>query len=340
MIAARRVKLLPSATVFLAVALGLTISAARAEEADEASITWSEPARLAVRSLLLDVTSIGSTLVAVGDRGNVLLSIDGGRTWEQVQVPTRAMLTAVRAVGDKNLWAVGHDATIIHSGDGGRTWKRQFYAPEDEAPLLDVWFESQDHGLAVGAYGLALETRDGGASWDRRTIDEDEPHLNAIAETPDGTLFIAAEIGLVFRSRDRGASWDRIETGYGGSLFGVLPLRAGPVLVFGLRGHVFRSDDGGESWQAVETGSTAALLGGLQRADDSIVLVGLSGSVLVSRDGGGRFRAQNRADRNAIATVAEVGPGSLILFGEAGVCPVGDSLTADCFATAKAGGDA
>src|SRR5690349_8937389 len=50
----------------------------------------SEPARLAAKSLLLDVARAGSRLVAVGDRGHVLLSDDEGGTWRQVIVPTRA----------------------------------------------------------------------------------------------------------------------------------------------------------------------------------------------------------------------------------------------------------
>ena len=178
---------------------------------------------------------------------------------------------------------------------------------------------------------MALETRDGGASWERRTIDKEEPHLNAIAEGPDGVLYIAGEFGLVFRSPDLGRTWTRLETEYGGSYFGVLVMSSGDVLVFGLQGHVYRSQDAGETWAAVETGTTASLMGGVQRADGSVLLVGLSGTLLVEAgEGGAGFVPVNRADRNGIAAVSELEPNRLLLIGKAGVCGIGTSLTGEC----------
>jgi photosystem II stability/assembly factor-like uncharacterized protein len=226
------------------------------------------------------------------------------------------MLTAVAAVRE-NLWSVGHDAVIIHSPDGGETWTRQHVADGDP-PLLDVWFGDARRGLAVGAYGLALATTDGGRRWRKVTIDPEEGHLNAIAAARDGTLWIAAENGAVFRSGDRGATWQRVPTPYVGSLFGALALRDGAVLVFGLRGHVFRSDGGEGGWMHVETGTDATLLGGTQLPDGRVLLVGLSGSVLVSHDDGRRFAARHRPDRLGLSAVLPVRDGELLLLGENG----------------------
>ncbi|HDH16009.1 MAG TPA: hypothetical protein ENG90_05985, partial [Gammaproteobacteria bacterium] len=52
----------------------------------------SEPARLASRTLLLDITLAGTRIVAVGERGIVLTSDDSGKTWQQKLVPTRSQL--------------------------------------------------------------------------------------------------------------------------------------------------------------------------------------------------------------------------------------------------------
>ena len=49
-------------------------------------IEWSEPARLAVRSMLLDAAVDGNRLIAVGERGHVLLSEDGGASWTVLPV--------------------------------------------------------------------------------------------------------------------------------------------------------------------------------------------------------------------------------------------------------------
>jgi photosystem II stability/assembly factor-like uncharacterized protein len=164
--------------------------------AQEDAVEYADPAPLASRSLLLDVASQGEQIIVVGDRGHILVSDDGGEGWTQVRVPTRSMLTAVTMPDPKNAWAVGHDAVILHSGDGGKNWERQYYDPEAESPLFDIWFENSSHGLAVGAYGLVLQTRDGGKNWERLYPDEEESHWNAIAQGADGTLYVAAEFGV------------------------------------------------------------------------------------------------------------------------------------------------
>jgi photosystem II stability/assembly factor-like uncharacterized protein len=81
-------------------------------------------ARLAKRSLLLDVHGRGERALAVGERGHVLLSTDGGKNWQQVAAPTRRTLTGVFLVDDQTAWAVGHQSVILKSGDGGETWAK------------------------------------------------------------------------------------------------------------------------------------------------------------------------------------------------------------------------
>lgn len=281
------------------------------------SVLWSEPAPLAERSLLLDATLAGSRVVAVGERGHVLLS--EGQGWRQVKVPTRSMLTSVAAPGSgSQVWVVGHDAVILHSADGGENWARQYFAPDEQSPLFVVWFENQRHGLAVGAYGLALETSDGGETWRRREIDPEERHLYAITQDARGTLFIAGESGALFGSDDLGKTWRALESPYAGSFFGALATADGGLLIFGLRGNLYRSSDRGQSWARVETGTTASLMSGLQNAAGRVVLVGLGGTILVSDDDGQSFATTNRADRRALTDVIQVPGGALLLLGEGG----------------------
>ena len=87
---------------------------------------------LAEHSLLLDLARSGERLVAVGERGHVLMSSDG-KTWTQsANVPVRSALTAVSAVG-ADVWAVGHDGIILHSGNAGETWEIQRRDPRGAA---------------------------------------------------------------------------------------------------------------------------------------------------------------------------------------------------------------
>jgi photosystem II stability/assembly factor-like uncharacterized protein len=284
----------------------------------------ASPSHLASKTLLLGADAANGRIVAVGMRGHVLLSDDGGESWRQARsVPTRATLTDLHFVDAKQGWAVGHDAVILHTTDGGESWQRQHFAPEEEAPLLAVWFENAQHGIAVGAFAMVIETHDGGATWERRTLLEDDPemdfHLNGVFGTPGDAIFVAAEFGSVFRSRDDGRAWERLEPGYEGSFWNGLVLDDGSLLIFGMRGHIFRSGDGGDSWEEIESGVEQSLQSGIQLEDGRIVLVGLGGIILSSRDGGRSFTSTAQPDRTGIASVAQGSGGQVLLFGERGV---------------------
>ncbi|MGH8471647.1 MAG: WD40/YVTN/BNR-like repeat-containing protein [Gammaproteobacteria bacterium] len=226
---------------------------------------------------------------------------------------------------------------------------------EGERALFDVWFANEGHGLAVGAYGLLLESTDGGEHWMRRTLaiyqagtdgeadgkgvaagrggdpsafdlPATDLHLNHIAATDSGRLYLAAERGTVFSSDDRGRSWRALPSPYAGSFSGVLPLDDNAALVFGLRGHLYRWDRAG--WTAIPTGTDETLTAGVRLSDGTLVLAGLGGVVLLSRDGGQSFTPQLEPDRAGFAAIAGSGPRALFLVGERGIRRLVPILTA------------
>jgi photosystem II stability/assembly factor-like uncharacterized protein len=295
----------------------------------------AELAPLASSSLLLDLATAGSRLVAVGERGHVLLSDDQGATWRQAKsVPTRAMLTAVFFADGEYGWAVGHDETILNTVDGGETWTRSHFAPEAGQPLLDLWFANRVSGIAVGAYGAYLTTNDGGRSWSATKfappppaggampVDEfDLPpdyHLNRIVGVGN-RLYIAAEAGQLYRSDDRGAHWRALPSPYEGSLFGLVPIRGEGLLAFGLRGHLFRSADAGETWHTLESHTTAMLTDGVAINDLRVVIAGLAGVMLVSGDAGETFRLTQQEDRKGLSALLPGPAGTVVVAGEGGV---------------------
>lgn len=281
---------------------------------------WAIPARLAPQSLLLDVAVRDGVMVAVGERGHVLVSRDRGARWTQAAVPTRALLTAVHMHDASTGWAVGHDEVILRTRDGGLTWERVHLDPEKERPHLDVWFADARRGVAIGAYGGMLVTRDGGDTWTARTAREgDDAHLNHLAASADGTLYMAAEAGHLYRSDDGGETWVGLPSPYQGSFFGVLPLSDGSVLVYGLRGHVFRTVDRGQTWQQLPTDTEATLMAGLELGPGRFVLAGTAGAILWSTDDGRALRLQELPDRKAIVALALAEDHRLLTFGEGGV---------------------
>lgn len=288
-----------------------------------AGFAWAQQpavmAPLAAESLLLDGTVTGGRMVTVGERGHILLSDDGGRNWTQAPAPTRSMLTAVAFADEEVGCAVGHDEAIVCTRDGGTSWELVHWAPEQEAPLLAVLFLDRDRVFATGAYGRFLQSFDGGVSWQERWIADDDMHLNHMASSQTGRLYLAAEGGVIYRSDDEGETWEELPSPYEGSFFGTLPLSGDAVLAFGLRGNLFRSEDAGGSWTAVET-ETRSLLGhGMVLADGTVVVAGLAGTVLVSRDGGRTFSLRQLSDRRGVSAVLQAPDGTLVRIGEGGV---------------------
>ena len=278
----------------------------------------SELMPLADESLLLGLTLAGDRAVAVGERGHVLLSDDYGRSWRQVQVPTRTTLTAVHFASPLVGWAVGHENVILATRDGGESWTRQYPPGGIDERYLDVHFLNPGTGLAVGAYGFARITADGGETWQAIDISEEGMHLNRLSMGPDGRLFLAVEGGQLFSSGDGGESWEELPSPYDGSLFGILPLGPRILLTYGLRGHVFRSTDSGQTWTDVETPAYVLLMHGLRLSTGQIVLAGQNEQFLVSHDGGSTFELW-RVPVLGAAAIAECPDGTLLAVGLNGV---------------------
>ena len=237
-------------------------------------------------------------------------------------MPTRALLTAVHMHDERIGFAVGHDAVILRTGDGGESWRLVHYAPEEERPLLDVWFRDERTGFAVGAYGYFLSTGDGGDTWTSRAVSEDDFHLNALVPAGPDRLFLAAEGGGRLPLRRRRRHVARAVPPLTVVVRGSAPSRSTRTgcCCSGLRGHLFRSEDAGESWTQVVTGTNATLTAALRVDSEQVLITGLEGTLLTSRDGGRSVSLGQLASRQGIsAALALTDGGGLLLLGEFGV---------------------
>jgi photosystem II stability/assembly factor-like uncharacterized protein len=272
------------------------------------------------RTLLLDVAVASDALVAVGERGGVYRSTDGGASWTKSQSGVHATLTAVAfADNGRTGWAVGHDAVILATADAGRSWRVVYRGESPDESFLDVCVLDQTTIIAVGAYGLYLESKDGGATWNSRRILDDDYHLNRITLADDGTLYLAGEHGTLLRSHDRGATWEGIHTPYDGSFYGTLPLPDGSLLAYGLRGRIYRSEDQGEDWIAVANDQRVLVACALRLRSGAIVLAGQSRAFFISHDDGRSFAAWAAPLTTGVSELVETADGTLLAFGETGV---------------------
>jgi photosystem II stability/assembly factor-like uncharacterized protein len=293
----------------------------------------------ALGAAMLAVTRAGRRLVAAGERGIVLLSDDDGASWQQARVPVQVSLTALRFIDERRGWASGHLGVILRTEDAGSSWSlqldgvrlaRQVLASADNGAAQarahrlvaegpDKAFLDLDvvgpRGFAVGAFNQAVETRDGGASWQplsARLPNARSLHLYAVRCLGE-QVFIAGEQGLLLRSADGGESFSALTSPYKGSFFGLLVTRAGSLIAYGLRGNAFRSADGGASWQKLQTAVSVSLSAGLELADGTLVLLAQTGELLLSRDDGQRFERRAATEPLPAAGLAAGAAGQLVI---------------------------
>lgn len=277
------------------VGLGLALAAGVVSAQGISQKISPQPAEmmpLADQSVLLDVTDTGERLVAVGERGHVVVSLDG-ETWVQAPTPVRSYLTAVDFADPMNGLAVGHDSTILRTRDGGRSWVLQNFQPVEEPemdtdmPFLDVLMLDPQTAWAVGAYGRVYTTSNGGESWEEFVTgaNPDGWHFNALTRLNNGDLFLAGEQGTLALSQDAGQTWEAIDSPYGSTFFTAAPVGESGVFIAGLRGNAYFSPDvKSGQWQRVETGGEESIIHAEQLADGEIVMVGINGVVLRTRD--------------------------------------------------------
>jgi photosystem II stability/assembly factor-like uncharacterized protein len=254
---------------------------------------------LASRSLLLDVARSGERYVAVGARGNILLS-DDGRAWRQSAVPTRTTFTAVATI-DAQIWAVGHDGVIAHSADGGEHWELQRQDPwkapaagdtavpdpHQGAPLLGVLFLDIHRGYAVGAYSLALKTSDGGATWQPLTVAKGQTNADAGDELgPAEKNSAGKNAGKSDHGDKLTFSKDELKLGQEATphFNAIARTGSGALLIVGERGSAFRSRDEGATWQRQQLPYDGSMFGVIGYEADHVLAFGLRGHVYESTD--------------------------------------------------------
>jgi photosystem II stability/assembly factor-like uncharacterized protein len=268
--------------------------------------------------LLLDAVLVKNDLIAIGERGVIIHSIDSGKSWENVPSPTVSTLTSIAFSDDQLGWIVGHDGTILITRDGGATWTPQFNAKNKEVSFLSVAIMDAHRVFAVGSFGAFFSTSDGGYTWTEQKVIDDDPHLNGVIAVDHTQLYVAGEHGTLLRFADLGRHPTAIAPPYDGSFFGVLSLGGHERLAYGLRSHFYRSEDEGDHWQAVPAEPSALIATVVRLKSGTLVAAGQARVFFVSLDAGHTFSAWKTPLTTAVSQLVEAPDGSLVAFGEAG----------------------
>ncbi len=269
-----------------------------------------------------DLTAVNDRLVAVGERGTIVVSENNGKTWQVTHrdddVPVT--LTNITALTDSLLLAVGHDSVILRSEDGGLNWELIMRDGETGEPLMGAWSADGKHIFAYGSFGKFLISDDAGKTFTPQELPLFGEHLSAMDGDTGDVRIMVGEMGLVLRSLDGGTTWDKLDPFYQGSLFGVAHLNGTRWIAYGMRGHVFFTDDNGEQWKQVNSGSELPLYGhALSDNGKQMVIVGTAGILISLNDQGQLIKANNVSGLGTLTSAVILPSGNIIVAGQRGL---------------------
>jgi hypothetical protein len=131
-------------------------------------------------------------------QAGLLVSDDGGRTWQE-RTPPEALFSLAIDPEDPDRVVASGEQGIYESSDAGRGWR-----PLDGEPALLAW-PAAGRLFAVAFDGTVARSSEGGRSW--RQVGQVGGEPAAFEGAESGDLYLALHDGTIKRSTDGGASW-------------------------------------------------------------------------------------------------------------------------------------
>jgi photosystem II stability/assembly factor-like uncharacterized protein len=233
-----------------------------------------------------------------GTDGAIVVSDDGGRTWQARHegLPARQVYALALAPDrEGELFAATRNG-VWRTQDAGRSWTHLTAAEPEIGKVTSLLIDPRHaETLYAGTWRRAYRSDDRGRSWngifEGMALDSEVFSLRPGAN--EGELW-ASTCGWVYNGQDRGGRWQRHTNGLDERRtpsFEVLP--TGRLLAGTVAG-VYASDDQGASWERRSPALAVTVIAAHPRRPE-IVLVGSEGSgVWRSLDGGDSFDSSAR----------------------------------------------
>ena len=307
-------------------------SAATGAPAQDGAWTWQNPWPTA--AAMNDVTCLPSGRTIIACSGPTFLSTDdGGQSWQYPAVTgadPRVVFLSLSFTDASHGWAVGdvqvaesvfgrrnvlslHSlsprdlgspsfSVVARSTDAGSSWQQQ--TTIGNTALASVCFTSDARGWVVGASltngPAVLRTDDGGDTWNRQTLpDQENPCLAAsFVDDLHGSVVCGSSYAAgckIFSTSDGGSTWTQTYSSEDETLSTVRFLKDGTGWAVGRGGLILRSTDAGASWQAQEQ-YDASDLTCVWPVDDQHVVAAGDRSITRTTDGGLHWYAKEHPD--------------------------------------------
>ncbi len=236
----------------------------------------------------------------VGYHGTILVTSNGGASWQVQASGTTSSLNSVHFVNAATGWAVGDDGTILVTSNGGVSWQAQ--ASATTISLHSVHFVNATTGWAVGGAGMILMTNNGGTTWQAQASGT-ESWLRSVHFVNATIGWAVGYGGTILMTSDGGATWQTQARGATSWLHSVHFMNATTGWAVGDEGAILVTSNGGTTWQAQMSGSTSPLHSVHFMNATTGWVVGDYGTILVTSNGGATWQAQARGTTSPLTSV-------------------------------------
>jgi photosystem II stability/assembly factor-like uncharacterized protein len=260
---------------------------------------------------------------AVGEDGVILVTVDGGKSWQRQTGGASEILNSVYFVDPAHGWAVGQAGLILATADGGKSWKKQIGVVNLQ--FSSVKFYDNLHGWAVGQFEGVVVTADGGQTWYFQAVPGKNSFNDAYFIDNQRGWAVGNE-GVIVATVDGGKTWKVQVSDVLENLYGVFFEKDGlHGWVAGQNGVMLATMDGGRSWQA-QTSGTSSNIRHMRFSGNGTQgwAVGDVGTLLVTIDAGSSWQTANQKSLGGLQFLANwrkgwvVGADGLILSTEDG----------------------
>ena len=239
------------------------------------------------KTFFLDIEKNKNNLICVGERGLVFRSRDEGKTWKGIQIIDKPTLTSIAFLNENTAIVVGHRGSIYKTENAGKDFVK-INLPElsNDDSLLRIRLVSENHIVVVGAWGVLIESHDGGVNWKKQKIisSEFDWHLYDVVNSSLG-LIAVGEAGTMVIRKPQETNWNKIESPYKGSYFGILEGESGNFFLYGMRGNVFKFSAAKKNtsdnylWTALVSNTKSTWMSGIVLKNNSILFFGDGGLI-------------------------------------------------------------
>lgn len=218
---------------------------------------------------------------AVGARGSIAHTTDGGGTWTWQTSGVPVDLHGVRFGDATHGLAVGDGGALVITNDAGAHWTTV------KATSIDLHAATIASGsgtwLAVGAKGTVLRSIDDGAIWSTSTIDGASDLRGVATDVGAHLVLVVDAAGAIWSSTDAGLHFT-LETNAPASLDAIaIDDQGGPALAVGAHGTVMLRDPLTRAWSLIPLEITGDLHAALVTSNGTRLYAAGDGGALFTR---------------------------------------------------------